>query len=248
MKINFLIGLFMLAIFCIVNVSAQESSGGGEPGKNVAKLFEFIKRKGKPILEESQVKAFCQPDFVGEEINLNVVEADLGDILNYITEQHGFDFVIDKAVKSQPITVKVTGMPWNKALNTILELQGLMIQCHSSVLRIAERSVLEREGLCRLREHEPDNSPLYTEFIKLKRPSQCSNDWSCEQKTSFALKQLKQIVEHRLSKRGAVEADEYSQTLIITDVRENLEFLKHLVALLNTEDFYNKIEEDKESF
>jgi len=38
--------------------------------------------------------------FVGEPISLNVVNADIRDILNYVTEQYGINFVIDKSVAS----------------------------------------------------------------------------------------------------------------------------------------------------
>ena len=41
-----------------------------------------------------------RPGFVGEPINLKVVNADIRDILNYITEQYGINFVIDKSVST----------------------------------------------------------------------------------------------------------------------------------------------------
>ena len=50
---------------------------------------------------------YGDPGFRGEPINLNVVNADIRDILNYITEQYGINFVIDKSVKEVPVTVKV---------------------------------------------------------------------------------------------------------------------------------------------
>ena len=43
--------------------------------------------------------------FMGEPINLNVVNADVRDILNYITEQYGINFVIDSSVGAVPVTV-----------------------------------------------------------------------------------------------------------------------------------------------
>ena len=43
--------------------------------------------------------------FIGEPINLKVVNADIRDILNYITEQYGINFVIDKSVTAVPVTV-----------------------------------------------------------------------------------------------------------------------------------------------
>src|SRR5436190_11405488 len=48
-------------------------------------------------------RRYGQPGFVGEPINLNVVNADVRDILNYITEQYGINFVMDKSVASVPV-------------------------------------------------------------------------------------------------------------------------------------------------
>src|SRR5258705_13878260 len=45
----------------------------------------------------SQGRQYGQGGFVGEPINLNVVHADVRDILNYVTEQYGINFVIDSS-------------------------------------------------------------------------------------------------------------------------------------------------------
>ena len=66
--------------------------------------------------QSEQGRQYGQPGFVGEPINLNVVNADVRDILNYVTEQYGVNFVIDKSVKQVPVTVNVSEVPWNSAL------------------------------------------------------------------------------------------------------------------------------------
>ena len=58
-----------------------------------------------------QGRRYGQPGFVGEPINLNVVNADIRDILNYITEQYGVNFVIDSSVGAVPVTVNVQDVP-----------------------------------------------------------------------------------------------------------------------------------------
>jgi type IV pilus assembly protein PilQ len=75
-----------------------------------------------------QGRMYGDPGFRGEPINLNVVNADIRDILNYITEQYGINFVIDKSVKDVPVTVNVSEVPWNVALDSILRSQELGIQ------------------------------------------------------------------------------------------------------------------------
>ena len=63
----------------------------------------------RPTNKSDQGKQYGQPGFVGEPINLNVVNADIRDILNYITEQYGVNFVIDSSVGAVPVTVNVSG-------------------------------------------------------------------------------------------------------------------------------------------
>ena len=66
---------------------------------------------------QNQGKMYGDPGFKGEVMDLNVVNADVREILNYITDQYGINFVIDKSVKETPVTVKVKDVPWNIALD-----------------------------------------------------------------------------------------------------------------------------------
>ena len=118
---------------------------------------------------QQEGKRYGDPGFRGEPINLNVVNADIRDILNYITEQYGVNFVIDKSVGSVPVTVNVSDVPWNVALDAILQSQDLGVQVNGSILRIAPRKTLadEAEVAAKIRESRLESAPLYTEFIRL---------------------------------------------------------------------------------
>jgi len=74
--------------------------------------------------QSNQGRQYGQAGFVGEPINLNVVNADIRDILNYITEQYGINFVIDNSVLAVPVTVNVQDVPWNYALDAIFAPTG----------------------------------------------------------------------------------------------------------------------------
>src|SRR5438876_808811 len=93
-----------------------------------------------------QGKMYGDPGFRGEPINLNVVNADIRDILSYITDQYGINFVIDRSVKDVPVTVKVSDVPWNMALDSVLQAQGLGIQVNGNILRVADNATLATEG------------------------------------------------------------------------------------------------------
>ena len=199
----------------------------------------FAQDEAKPEkrqVSEEQYRAVCRQDFVGESLNLSVVNADIRDILSYITKDYGYEFVLDPSVGRKVTTVNFDGIPWNVALSNILEPEDLILEC-------GERSLLIKPQVknnVAASEKEPEASPLYTIFIKLSKLPTCKKKAKkCVQKT-LALDRLKSSVAERLSKKGQVEVDEPSQTLIVTDARGNLNALVNLVEQLDTEEFYNR--------
>lgn len=198
-----------------------------------------------------QGKRYGDPGFEGEPINLKVVNADIRDILSYITEQYGINFVIDKSVKAVPVTVNVTDVPWNIALDSILQSQELGVQVKGPILRVAEKQTLavEYERDEKIRQSQLDTSPLYTEIIRLNY-ARVSGTLSGEGGGGFSGgvvpgettgggggggvdQGILGIIKRRLSRRGAVEIDGRSNTMIITDVRQNIDAIRQLVVILD---------------
>src|SRR5215218_1018107 len=121
------------------------------------------------VATQQEGKRYGDPGFRGEPINLNVVNADIRDILNYITEQYGINFVIDKSVKSVPVTVNVSEVPWNVALEAVLKANRLGIEVNGNILRVATTEVLAKEAETQkvINDSRLDASPPVTEFIRL---------------------------------------------------------------------------------
>lgn len=201
-------------------------------------------------------KRYGQFGFVGEPINLNVVNADIRDILNYITEQYGVNFVIDSSVGAVPVTVNVSDVPWNVALDAVLKANRLSVEVSGNILRVATTEVLTNETVSQrvLVESRLQAAPLVTEFIRLNYA--CGSDEICRQQggnfkggvtafdTAYATTGnvqklstsgggIQPIIQKRLSRRGSVEVDASTNTLIITDVKENIEAIRQLVTLLD---------------
>ncbi|MBK9155700.1 MAG: type IV pilus secretin PilQ [Chloracidobacterium sp.] len=210
---------------------------------------------------QPQGQRYGEPGFRGEPINLNVVNADIRDILNYVTEQYGINFVIDKSVQKVPVTVNVSDVPWNIAIDSIMRSQELGIQVNGPILRVADAKMLASEGeIFRAQQNNQlDSSPLFTEFIRLNyaraagtltgaaggagqtstgtssaaSPTGGSGGGAGAGAGQGADQGILGIVRRRLSRRGAVEVDGRSNTLIITDVRENIDAIRQLVTLLD---------------
>ena len=207
--------------------------------------------------QSQQGRQYGQPGFVGEPINLNVVNADIRDILNYITEQYGVNFVIDSSVAAVPVTVNVQDVPWNVALDAVLKANRLGIEVNGNILRVATTDVLAKESETQkvINDSRLDASPLVTEFIRLNYARASGTLAQAAGSTgafsggatnlSFSGgaggdatggsgdQGLLPIISRRLSRRGSIEVDGRSNTLIITDVKENIEAIRQLVAILD---------------
>jgi type IV pilus assembly protein PilQ len=207
--------------------------------------------------QSDQGRQYGQPGFVGEPINLNVVNADIRDILNYITEQYGVNFVIDTSVAAVPVTVNVQDVPWNVALDAVLKANRLGIEVNGNILRVATTDVLAKEAETQkvINDSRLDASPLVTEFIRLNYArasgtlAQAAGSTGAFSGGSTNLsfsggaggdatggggdQGLLPIISRRLSRRGSIEVDGRSNTLIITDVRENIDAIRQLVAILD---------------
>jgi type IV pilus assembly protein PilQ len=207
--------------------------------------------------QSEQGRQYGQPGFVGEPINLNVVNADVRDILNYITEQYGVNFVIDSSVAAVPVTVNVQDVPWNIALDAVLKANRLGIEVAGNILRVATTDVLAKEAETQkvINDSRLDASPLVTEFIRLNYArasgtlAQAAGSTGAFSGGSTNLsfsggaggdatggsgdQGLLPIISRRLSRRGSIEVDGRSNTLIITDVKENIDAIRQLVAILD---------------
>ncbi|MCA1815469.1 MAG: type IV pilus secretin PilQ [Acidobacteria bacterium] len=209
------------------------------------------------VAPAAQGQHYGEYGFVGEPISLNLVNTDIRDILNYITQQYGVNFIIDSSVGAVPVTVNVTDVPWNIALDSILRANRLGAEATGNILRVATLEVLAKEAESQktISEAKLEAAPLVTEFIRLNYARAvgtlaqaagstggfaggASNDsfsgGSGGDSTGKSGDQgILPIISRRLSKRGSVEVDGRSNTLIITDVRENIAAIRQLVALLD---------------
>ena len=209
--------------------------------------------------QSDQGRRYGQHGFVGEPISLNLVNADVRDILNYITEQYGINFVVDSSVSAVPVTVNMQEVPWNLALEMILRANKLGVDVNGNILRIATTETLAKEAETQkiMKDSQLTNSPLVTEFIRLNYArasgtlaTAAGSTGQFQGGTTGATvnglggdqsnfgagggggmggsgeQGVLPIVKRRLSRLGSVEFDGRSNTLIVTDVKENVEAIR----------------------
>ena len=84
--------------------------------------------------------AFCDPGYVGGLISFDLrAGVDIRDMLRFISQQYGVNFIVDKSVTAVPVDIRVTDIPWNQVMESVLRANRLGAVCESNgrMIRIA---------------------------------------------------------------------------------------------------------------
>jgi len=157
--------------------------------------------------------------YTGEPISVNLKDVDLRDFFRLIHEISGLNVVLDPAVKGS-LTIVLDEVPWDQALDIVLQNNGLDKQLNGNVLRIATHDTMrkEAESVRDLEKAQSEAIPPVT-FTRVLSYS----------KASALTTTLKQF----LSSRGTILADERSNQLIIRDIPSVIPVIDNLLHQLD---------------
>ena len=157
--------------------------------------------------------------YTGEPISVNLKDVDLKDFFRLIHEISGLNVVLDPAVKGS-LTIVLDEVPWDQALDIVLQNNGLDKQLSGNVLRIATRETLRREA-----ETQRDLEKAQAEAVS---PVTVTRVLSYA-KAILLVPTLKRF----LSSRGDILADERSNQLIIRDIPSVIPVVDNLIRQLD---------------
>ncbi|MCB1888075.1 MAG: type IV pilus secretin PilQ [Rhodocyclaceae bacterium] len=160
------------------------------------------------------------PGYHGEKLSLNFQNIDVRSVLQVIADFTNFNIITSDSVQGS-LTLRLKDVPWDQALDIILQARGLDKRKNGNVIWIAPRDELAaREKLeLEAKQQIGELEPLVTETFRI----------NYHQARSIAnfLSQEKQSI---LSKRGSVVVDERSNKLFVQDVPSKLDELRSLIA------------------
>jgi len=142
--------------------------------------------------------------YTGEPISVNLKDVDLRDFFRLIHEISGLNVVLDPAVKGT-LTIVLDEVPWDQALDIVLQNNGLDKQLNGNVLRIATRATLKTEA-----ETQRDLEKAQAEATA---PVTVTRVLSYAKASTIA-----PILKKFLSARGDILFDDRSNQLIIRDI------------------------------
>jgi type IV pilus assembly protein PilQ len=187
---------------------------------NAALPEETVAGKGEvPISFETKTIGGGEQQFNGKPLSLDFKDADIKDIFRFISDFSGLNVVLDPTVSGK-ITIKLTEVPWDQALDIILKNNGLGMVFENNVIRIAttQKLATEEANRRRLAEEKELAVPLKTITRAL----------------SYAKAQeLQKILEKVMTKRGEVIVDKRTNTLILSDVPDRFDMIQNLIETLD---------------
>jgi len=157
--------------------------------------------------------------YTGEPISVNLKDVDLRDFFRLIHEISGLNVVLDPAVKGT-LTIVLDEVPWDQALDIVLQNNGLDKQLHGNVLRIATLDTIKKEADTArdVRKAENDAQEMVTVTRVL----------------SYAkAESLKDTFKKFLTARGDILSDARSNQLIIRDIPSVIPTIDNLIRQLD---------------
>lgn len=173
------------------------------------------------------------PGFSGERLSLNFQNIEVRALLQVIADFTNFNIVTSDTVGGQ-LTLRLQDVPWDQALNIIMEAKGLGMKKNGNVLWIApkeeidERTRKDLEAARAIEKLEPlvtqgfqINYAKAEDLVKKFRETQGSSGVGSSGGTRF------------LSDRGSAIAEERTNQIFITDTPTKLEEIAQLLKKLD---------------
>ncbi|MBL8744659.1 MAG: secretin and TonB N-terminal domain-containing protein, partial [Myxococcales bacterium] len=157
----------------------------------------------------------------GRRIDLDLKDADIHDVLRLLADVGRVNVITADNV-SGSVTIRMRGVPWDQALDTVLQAKGLGMVRKGNLIRVAPLAELnkERELALARRKSEFELAPLETRLIPV----------------SYAeAGDLQNRSKDLLSPRGSLAVDERTNVIIARDVSGNLNQIEELIRALDTQ-------------
>jgi type IV pilus assembly protein PilQ len=182
---------------------------------------QAVQQAGAAASTMAQAPAAPAPagKYTGEPISVNLKDVDLKDFFRLIHEISGLNVVLDPAVKGT-LTIVLDEVPWDQALDIVMQNNSLDKQLNGNVLRIATRATLKSEA-----ETMRDLERAQAEAIA---PVTVPRVLSYAKAASMA-----PLLKKFLSSRGDILFDDRSNQLIIRDIPSVIPIIDNLIRNLD---------------
>lgn len=180
----------------------------------------FVLELAKPAAKAS-VKS--RQHYTGKPISMNFQDIPVRSVLQLIADFNNFNLVTTDSVQGN-LTLRLDGVPWEQALDTILQVRGLDKRLDGNILLVAPASELAQQEQTRLENRQAKEvlAPLVTEFLQVNYA-----------KAVDVVALLTNESTGLLTERGAIAVDDRTNTLVIKDTQQSIDNIKRMLVLLD---------------
>ncbi|MFQ5988320.1 MAG: type IV pilus secretin PilQ [Candidatus Methylomirabilales bacterium] len=158
-------------------------------------------------------------------LSMDFKDADVNNLLRIIAEVSGQNIVAGEDVKGK-VTVRLVDVPWDRALDNILRINGLGFVREDNIIRVAKLDAIRKERDARRKElleeikleEEAAIQPLTTEILRVS--------YADAKKVVENLNKIK-------SKRGSISVDDRTASLLVQDTETNIEKMRVVLRELD---------------
>ena len=176
------------------------------------------------VAQQAVVQVTAPRLYAGEAISIDFQNVSVRAALHMLADASGQNIVASDSVAGN-VTLRLRDLPWDQALDVVLQARGLDMRRNGNVLWIAPREeILAREKLeLETRAQIAELEPLQSEVFQL-------NYQKAEAFRSVFALDAGEGRSRLLSRRGSVLIEPRTNQLFITDVPARLEQIRLLIA------------------
>jgi type IV pilus assembly protein PilQ len=162
-------------------------------------------------------------NFAGEPISLDFQDVPVRQVLQIISQVNGFNLVTTDTVTGN-VTISLSGVPWDQALDMILKIKGLDKRLEGNILLIAPTEELTARETQQLqaKQQVAELAPLVSTNIQI--------NYAKAVDMATILKNAENTV---LTPRGTVSVDDRTNTLLLRDTQLSIDEAKALIKALD---------------
>jgi type IV pilus assembly protein PilQ len=185
-------------------------------------------KQGKRLIIEiaklsAEQKGAKVSNYTGKAISLDFQDVPVRQVLQIIAQVNGFNLVTTDTVTGN-VTISLSGVPWDQALDMILKIKGLDKRLEGNILLIAPNEELTARETQQLESNQKvqDLVPLISAHIQINYAK------------AFEIAAILQNGENSiLSVRGSAAVDERTNTLLLRDTLASIDQAKVLIEALD---------------
>ncbi|WP_051240620.1 type IV pilus secretin family protein [Tepidiphilus margaritifer] len=186
----------------------------------------------QPVQEDPNKVLVGKPQYKGERLTLNFQNIDVRAVLQVLADFSGFNIVVSDTVQGT-ITLRLVDVPWDQALDIILQNKKLDKRQQGNVIWVAPAQEIAEQEKVRLDalNQSIEKGVLVTESFQINyhSASEIYQMISNDNTTGGSNNNTKKM----LSDRGMATFDMRTNKLFITDVEERLQAVRELLKQID---------------